>query len=104
METGKVLLGALAGVAIGAIVGVLMAPDKGSETRRKLAQKGSDLTGGLKEKYSGLKDKYNTMVDDVTDKLESFTGKGSEEMAQNGQAGGNSGGGARTAGASAGGR
>lgn|SRR5690606_7548147 len=86
METGKILLGTLAGVAIGAIVGVLMAPDKGSETRRKLAQKGSDMADGLKGKYSGLRDKYNDLVDNVTDKLESMTGK-ADEMAQNGQSG-----------------
>ena len=106
METGKILLGTLAGVAIGAVVGVLMAPDKGSETRRKLAQKGTDLTGGLKDKYSGLKDKYNDLVDGVTDKLESMTGKGGEDMAQNGQSNQSGMGNSRTAGAtaSAGGR
>lgn len=100
MESGKFLMGALAGIAIGAIVGVLMAPDKGSETRKKIAQKGTDLTDGLKGKYSGLKDKYNDIVDGVTNKLESFQ-NGGEEMAQNGQSGGNTGG-SRTAGASAG--
>ncbi|RZJ34516.1 MAG: YtxH domain-containing protein [Flavobacterium sp.] len=93
METGKVILGTLAGIAIGAALGVLLAPDKGSETRRKISQKGSDLTGGLKDKYSGLKDKYNDLVDNVTSKLESFT---------DGESGGNSGAQGKTAGAGAG--
>ena len=74
METGKIVLGTLAGIAIGAVVGVLMAPDKGSETRKKISQKGSGYADGLKTKYEGLKDKYNELVDGVTDKLESFTG------------------------------
>lgn len=84
MEAGKVLLGTLAGVAIGAIVGVLLAPDKGSETRRKLSEKGTGYADGLRNKVEGLKDKYNTIVDDVTSKLESFSGEGSERG--NGQA------------------
>lgn len=87
MEAGKFLLGALAGVAIGAVAGVLMAPDKGSETRRKLAQKGTDMAGGLKDKYSGLKNKYNDVVDGVAEKLDSMTGKSSGDMADAGQSG-----------------
>lgn len=82
MEAGKVLLGTLAGVAIGAVVGILLAPDKGSETRRKIAQKGSEYTGGIKDTIGGLKDKYNDVVDGVTSKLESFAGHG-EDMADN---------------------
>ena len=35
MSKGKLLLGVLAGVAAGALLGILMAPDKGSETRKK---------------------------------------------------------------------
>lgn len=98
MEAGKFLLGALAGVAIGAVAGVLMAPDKGSETRRKLAQKGTDMAGGLKDKYSGLKSKYNDVVDGMAEKLDSMAGKSSGDMADAGQSGmGNT----RTAGATA---
>lgn len=78
METGKVVLGTLAGIAIGAVVGLLLAPDKGSETRRKLSEKGTDYADDLKDKYSGLKNKYNDLVDGVTNKLESFTDGASE--------------------------
>lgn len=35
MNSGKVVLGALAGLAAGALLGILFAPDKGSETRKK---------------------------------------------------------------------
>jgi gas vesicle protein len=82
METGKIVLGTLAGIAIGAVVGVLMAPDKGSETRKKLSKKGSELTGGLKDKYASLKDKYNSALDGATDKLESLAQKG-DDLASN---------------------
>jgi gas vesicle protein len=36
MSSGKFFWGVLAGVAAGALLGVLLAPDKGSETRRKI--------------------------------------------------------------------
>jgi gas vesicle protein len=52
MLTGKLITGILAGAAAGAILGVLFAPDKGSETRAKIAQKSSELTDAIKEGYS----------------------------------------------------
>ncbi len=39
MESDKVVVGILAGVAIGALVGVLYAPDKGSKTRKRVINK-----------------------------------------------------------------
>lgn len=51
----KKLLTFLAGLAIGAIAGILLAPDKGSETRKKILDKSSGLKDELAEKLSELK-------------------------------------------------
>lgn len=59
MRTGKFLNGLLMGIAIGAVAGVLYAPEKGSHTRKKLRRQSDDL-----------KEKLNNMVDDITDKYE----------------------------------
>ena len=64
MSTGKVVLGVLVGLAAGAALGILFAPDKGSETRKKIAKKGEDLVDELKEKFGEF-------VDSVTEKVES---------------------------------
>lgn len=51
--TGKIIVAAVTGVAVGAILGVLFAPDKGSETRSKLVKKAKRLKSGLKHKFTG---------------------------------------------------
>lgn len=60
MTNGKVVLGVLAGMAAGALLGVVIAPKK-SKTERRLSQKGEDLADALQqaidEKLEGLLDK-----------------------------------------------
>jgi gas vesicle protein len=56
MNAGKVLLGVLAGAAVGASLGILFAPDKGSETRKKIVQKGVDLKDSVKDRIDGFAD------------------------------------------------
>jgi gas vesicle protein len=59
MKKGNVLIGALAGLAVGAILGVLFAPAKGSDTRRKISDKGNEFAENLKNKFDGF-------IDDIT--------------------------------------
>ena len=68
MSTGKVLLGLLAGVATGALLGILFAPEKGCETRKKIAKKGKDYANGLTHKM-------NDFVEEMTEKFETVVKK-----------------------------
>jgi gas vesicle protein len=56
-NTSKILLGFVAGAAIGGALGILLAPDKGSETRRKIVEKGSELGDTLSDSITDLGEK-----------------------------------------------
>jgi len=72
-DNSKVLVGLLVGLAAGAALGMLFAPEKGSETRDRLSQSLKDLGDSIKDKaadeinnLSNLKDK---VVSSVKNKL-----------------------------------
>ena len=78
MSTGKVLLGLLAGIAAGATLGILFAPESGASTRKKISRKGQDYV-------DELEGKFNEYVDVVSKKYESVKGE-MTQMAENGKA------------------
>ena len=64
-NTGKILVAAAAGAAVGAVLGILFAPDKGSETRRKIAEQKNKIADGLKEKFNQYKEKCSDAEEGV---------------------------------------
>ncbi|MCF6129387.1 YtxH domain-containing protein [Flavobacterium sp. AS60] len=78
MSTGKVVLGTMAGLAVGAVLGILFAPEKGSVTRKKIMDKGNDYADELKSKYhefaDSISEKFQSVKEDV------------QELAENGKA------------------
>ena len=69
MNSSKVVLGILGGVAAGALLGVLFAPEKGSKTRKKIVNKSNDFVDDLKDKfedlYTDVTDKYDNLLRDA---------------------------------------
>lgn len=73
MNTGKVLLGLIAGFAAGASLGIILAPAKGSETRKMFTRKhGEEENDPLIEKFieflSGVSENHEN-VDRIADEL-----------------------------------
>ncbi len=77
MSAGKVLLGVLAGIAAGATLGILFAPDKGSNTRMKIKQKGDDYADDLGEKF-------NEFIENITQQFQQVKEE-AERMAHDGK-------------------
>ena len=67
MSTSKVLLGIVAGLAAGAVVGILMAPDSGVNTRQRISSKGQGMVDDLKGKFNDFLDGFMSHVETVKD-------------------------------------
>ena len=66
-NTSKILIALGAGLAVGGIVGVLFAPDKGSVTRRKIANAPKEFADKIKGKIKIGKEKVDEMLNRVHD-------------------------------------
>jgi len=66
-NTGKMLSALLVGTAIGGALGILFAPDKGSETRKRLFKRAEELADEAEEKLNEtgehLKDKWKETLE-----------------------------------------
>jgi gas vesicle protein len=66
MKSNNSLVNILGALAVGAIAGILFAPDKGSNTRKKIASTaeglGDDLKGGVEELSATLAQKYDEAI------------------------------------------
>ncbi len=70
-DNSKVLVALLAGLAAGAALGLLFAPEKGSETRDKLSQSLKDLGDSIKDKAADEINNLTSLKDKVVDSIKS---------------------------------
>lgn len=69
-NTSKILIALGAGVAIGGVLGVLFAPDKGLVTRHKIAEGSKKLTDNFNRKIKAGKEKLQEEFNKMNDVLE----------------------------------
>jgi len=64
-ETGKLIGVLLFGAVIGGAVGILLAPEKGSELRKRMTAKSDELASAIKEKLNEFFEKCKEEVENA---------------------------------------
>ena len=75
-DAGKTVLALFAGIAAGVALGVLLAPEKGEDTRHKISDATNKITNDLRDKVlEGInkirakKDQYAQSTSDLADEI-----------------------------------
>jgi len=66
-DTNKILTAFIAGAVIGAALGLLFAPDKGSETRRKINEEGKKVMDDLSDKFMEGKENLDGLKNSIVE-------------------------------------
>lgn len=74
------VLGVLVGITTGVVLGVLFAPDKGSETRKKIKNKSIRAKESLKEEFDNFLDTVSKKYHSVVKNGEEILEKGKKEI------------------------
>lgn len=72
MNSEKIVIGILFGIASGVILGVLVAPEKGSDTRKKIIQSRDSFVEELEKKFNNLVSRLSGASKGVVDELENL--------------------------------
>jgi gas vesicle protein len=62
MDSGKIIAGIIIGAVAGALAGILLAPEKGSETRKRISSTGEDY-------FHSVKDSLDELLDNVAERF-----------------------------------
>ncbi len=80
MKSGKLLLGLISGAAAGAVLGLLYAPKKGTDTRKAITEKGDGYLKGANKSLHDFTDSINHKVEALKSRTKAnLAGSKSEE-------------------------
>jgi gas vesicle protein len=83
MKNSNIVTGIIGGLAAGVVLGILFAPDKGCNTRKKIAKKSNDLKGNLKDTFSDFLSNVESKYSNLTSKAADLTDVVLDEATEN---------------------
>ena len=75
MSTGKCVAGSMVSGVVGAVIGVLLAPQSGEETREMISQSTKEAYGKVSDAAKEIQQKAESVVDEVQKKGEEIIDK-----------------------------
>jgi gas vesicle protein len=81
LDNSKTVIALLAGLAAGAALGLLFAPEKGSETRDKLSESLKNLGDSIKEKAAEEIDNLTELKETIVSKIKTKIKESESEIA-----------------------
>jgi len=79
-DTAKTLLAFVGGAAVGAAIGILLAPEAGADTRKRIANRVKDIGDTADEKYQEFLAWKDKMVNKAQDVKENLKNKAEDEV------------------------
>lgn len=79
-STSKTILAVMGAAAVGAIIGMLVAPEKGSDLRRRITDATGDWTAQLSDLLAQGREQLNTLKNKVASETSSFTSEAEDRM------------------------
>jgi gas vesicle protein len=76
MSSSNFVSGVLVGALAGLTIGILFAPEKGSDTRQKLMDKGNDLADALKDRFNKITGEGEDVLNEAGNSIEDLARKG----------------------------
>jgi len=88
MKSGKVILSVLIGTTAGALMGMLFAPQKGADARKKITKTGKEYADTITKKFEktldGITKNINKVKADVSEFAHHARAKGEKPKKENG--------------------
>ncbi|HET9054720.1 MAG TPA: YtxH domain-containing protein [Cyclobacteriaceae bacterium] len=79
-STSKTILAVMGAAAVGAIIGMLVAPEKGSDLRRKITDATGDWTTQLSDLLAQGKEQLNSLKNKAASQASSYAAEGEERF------------------------
>ena len=81
-KNSNVVLGIITAAAAGAVIGMLFAPDKGTDLREKVRGTVNDLASDLLDAIKNKRDQYSGMGEDIKDAAQNLKSKAVGKFAE----------------------